>query len=63
MHFGAIAGLLLGMAACADHRDNANDNYHYDSGYRYENGDRIDQSGHRDVDWCAQHPDDEHCKP
>jgi hypothetical protein len=27
----------------------------------YEHGDRIDDHGHRDVGWCDQHHDDEHC--
>jgi hypothetical protein len=29
--------------------------------YRYENGDRIDRYGHRDVHWCDNHHEDEHC--
>ena len=29
--------------------------------YRYENGDRIDRYGHREVHWCDAHHDDEHC--
>ncbi len=29
--------------------------------YRYENGDRIDRYGHREVHWCDAHRDDEHC--
>jgi len=34
-----------------------------DQGYRYENGDRIDRSGHREVHWCDAHrDDDEHCR-
>lgn len=34
----------------------------HDDGYRYENGDRIDRDGHRDVHWCDGHHDDEHCR-
>ncbi|HEY1724032.1 MAG TPA: hypothetical protein VGF89_01320 [Steroidobacteraceae bacterium] len=30
--------------------------------YRYENGDRIDSNGHREVHWCDAHHDDEHCR-
>jgi hypothetical protein len=41
----------------------SHDGYHYENGYRYENGDRIDRDGHRDANWCANHLDDEHCRP
>ncbi|HUI62884.1 MAG TPA: hypothetical protein VLX90_21825 [Steroidobacteraceae bacterium] len=48
------AVLLLATAGCIVDRDH---------GYRYENGDRIDRSGHRDVHWCDDHRGDEHCHP
>jgi hypothetical protein len=35
---------------------------HDQATYRYENGDRIDRDGHREVRWCDNHHDDEHCR-
>lgn len=60
IYLGALVSVMMGMAACAD-RDR--DTYHSNTPetYRYENGDRIDSQGHRDVHWCADHPDDVHC--
>ncbi|HVO48082.1 MAG TPA: hypothetical protein VMT29_17305 [Steroidobacteraceae bacterium] len=52
---GALGTLMLVLAAsgCVVERDH---------GYRYENGDRIDRWGHRDVHWCDDHRDDDHCR-
>jgi hypothetical protein len=30
--------------------------------YRYERGDRVDRDGHRDVGWCNDHHEDDHCR-
>jgi hypothetical protein len=30
--------------------------------YRFENGDRIDRDGHREVHWCDDHREDDHCR-
>ncbi len=45
--------VLLSTSGCLVDRDHGP--------YRYENGDRIDRFGHRDVHWCDAHHDDEHC--
>jgi hypothetical protein len=55
--FGRIGALgvviaILGVSGCTG-RDHGP--------YRYENGDRIDHDGHREVNWCDAHRDDEHC--
>jgi len=50
--FGAIAA-LSSLSGCVVGV--------HDDGYRYENGDRIDRQGHREVHWCDGHHDDEHC--
>lgn len=68
IRIGVMAGLLVGAAGCTEEhnryeRTTPETTYQYDEhGYRYENGDRIDRSGHRDVHWCAAHPEDEHCR-
>jgi hypothetical protein len=51
--FGAIAA-LSSLSGCVVGV--------HDDGYRYENGDRIDRQGHREVHWCDAHHDDEHCR-
>lgn len=52
-----MAGLLMSIVGCA----HDGDRYRYDNGYRYQNGDRIDPDGHREVHWCDTHQDDPHC--
>lgn len=49
----AIA-LLLGVLCGCHERDRGP--------YRWENGDRIDRFGHREVHWCDSHHEDEHCR-
>jgi hypothetical protein len=48
---------LLSLSGCIVTPDRPHDVVEY----RYENGDRIDSHGHRDVHWCDSHHDDEHC--
>lgn len=60
---GAIT-TLVSISGCYVARDHGpHDRGPYDQGaYRYENGDRIDRDGHREVRWCDNHHDDEHCR-
>lgn len=57
IYLGVMAGLLMSIVGCA----HDGDRYRYDNGYRYQNGDRIDPDGHREVHWCDTHQDDPHC--
>jgi hypothetical protein len=68
-----MVSVLLGLSGCViapDHehyRDHEayrdHDAYQDREQYRYQNGDRIDRAGHRDVRWCDRHhDDDEHCR-
>jgi hypothetical protein len=50
---GVMASLLMGLGGCVVEQRGY---------YRYEHGDRIDGHGHRDVDWCRHHREDEHCR-
>jgi len=45
---------VVGISGCMTQRDRGP--------YTWENGDRIDRYGHRDVAWCSSHGDDEHCR-
>ena len=65
-HIGLLAALAtINLAGCVwvpDHaRDSDRDHSTVREQYRYENGDRVDREGHREVGWCNQHRDDEHC--
>jgi len=54
----AVITAVVNVSGCYVGRDHGP----YDYGpYRYENGDRIDRDGHRDVHWCDSHHDDENC--
>lgn len=46
--------LLLSLMSSCHERDRGP--------YRFENGDRIDRFGHREVRWCDDHHEDEHCR-
>jgi hypothetical protein len=50
---GAIAA-VANLSACHVHDDHGP--------YRYENGDRIDRDGRREVRWCENHHEDENCR-
>ncbi len=52
---------LLGLSGCVIAPDHDRGYRDHDE-YRYENGDRIDREGHREVHWCDSHHDDEHCR-
>lgn len=62
--FGAIAALssLSGCVIAPDQGYRDHDGHRDQDRYRYENGDRIDRDGHREVRWCDRHHDDEHCR-
>ncbi|HEV7985212.1 MAG TPA: hypothetical protein VGP20_03530 [Steroidobacteraceae bacterium] len=56
-HRVALAAVVLavsGLSGCIVARDHGP--------YSYERGDRIDRYGHREVAWCDNHHEDEHCR-
>jgi len=55
---GALTA-FVGMTGCGGPHGHGPDGH---GPYRFENGDRIDHDGHREVHWCDSHRDDEGCR-